>query len=281
MVRLTAVHVPPRLLCAIPRSGNGPCGASALWLHRCTFGRPCVPSRCERRRAMAVESKGRALVAVLAAGASRRMGAPKLLLPYLDSKGSKTCLLERACAAACASRASGVAVVCGPNVDEVRAVVGRCASGCAGGCEAGRPSVLVNGAWETGQASSVACAARAALEGGFDALVVMTADQPFVEARHLDALMAAHAGAAPEGADGFSTAGPDGRAVHALRASRGGRGGNPCLFPARRAPPAARPGGRRGRASALRVRCACRGPRRVRRARRRAHLLRRRRARGL
>lgn len=180
---------------------------------------------------MAVESNGRALVAVLAAGASRRMGAPKLLLPYLDSKGSKTCLLERACAAACASRASGVAVVCGPNVDEVRAVVGRCASGCAGGCEAGRPSVLVNGAWETGQASSVACAARAALEGGFDALVVMTADQPFVEARHLDALMTAHAGAAPEDADGFSTAGPDGHAVYALRASRGGRGGNPCLFP--------------------------------------------------
>ena len=168
---------------------------------------------------MVVETSGRVMVAILAAGASRRMGRPKLLLPYRDSSGSETCLLERACSAACASRASSVIVICGSSAGEARKVVDHLADADET-CSRGRLTVLFNANWEHGQSTSVALAAHAALKEGFDALVVMTADQPFVETRHLDALMDSFAAGSE-----FPV-----QRLTALRASRAGKNGNPCLF---------------------------------------------------
>ena len=197
----------------------------------------------------------RVLVCVLAAGSSARMGFPKLLATYPGPDGAGTRLLERACHAALDSRAAQVAVVTGAYAAEMAPVIdrlsGTCASperrGAVAGTAAGEdglvgevgpagPSmpaaatelrlvVLRNGAWSQGQSSSVRLAARHALEHEFDAAVFMAADQPFVEAAHLDALVAAF--------ENMQAAGPadSPSAPYALRSRCGERQGNPCLFP--------------------------------------------------
>ena len=71
-------------------------------------------------------SSGRAarvLVCVLAAGASSRMGFPKLLAAYPGPDGTDTCLLARACRAALGSRAAQVAVVTGAYAGEMAPVL--------------------------------------------------------------------------------------------------------------------------------------------------------------
>ena len=197
----------------------------------------------------------RVLVCVLAAGSSTRMGFPKLLATYPGPDGAGTRLLERACRAALDSRAAQVAVVTGAYAAEMAPVIerlsGTCASserrGAGAGTAAGEdglvgevgpagPSmpaaateprlvVLRNDAWSQGQSSSVRLAARHALAHGFDAAIFMAADQPFVEAAHLDALVAAF--------ENMQAAGPADApgAPYALRSRCGERQGNPCLFP--------------------------------------------------
>ena len=71
-----------------------------------------------------------------------------------------------------------------------------------------------NPSWERGQSTSVRTAARFAAAHGYDLLLVMVADQPYVEASHLDALLRAYA---EGGACACVTRGA-------------GRQGNPCLF---------------------------------------------------
>ncbi len=196
-----------------------------------------------------MRERPRVCVAVLAAGVSRRMGACKMTLALPDG----TMLLGRALDAAlgCAARAAGlhaddgratsrsiadatiasveVVVVTGAHREVVSPIVAR-----AGVCE------LHNPRWASGQASSVALAARYALGSGFDALLVTVADQPFVCASHLRELIERfadrHAGAARfdanartvmGGADGSGPAAPV--AWRTLQAGTGRRG-NPCLF---------------------------------------------------
>ena len=187
-------------------------------------------------------SSGRAarvLVCVLAAGASSRMGFPKLLAAYPGPGGADTCLLARACRAALGSRAAQVAVVTGAYAGEMAPVLEGLRGGLedpsrhAGGADPADPArapeprlvELRNGAWSQGQASSVRLAAQHALARGFDAVVFMAADQPFVTAEHLDALIAAF--------EQMQAAGPAGAAPapFALRSRCGTRQGNPCLFP--------------------------------------------------
>lgn len=71
-----------------------------------------------------------------------------------------------------------------------------------------------NPSWERGQSTSVRTAARFAAAHGYDLLLVMVADQPYVEASHLDTLLRAYA---EGGACACVTRGA-------------GRQGNPCLF---------------------------------------------------
>ena len=140
-------------------------------------------------------------VAVLAAGASKRMGACKLAAPFAGST-----LLERALDAACGCGAAQTVVVTGAH----RSLVAPLARA-RGACEAHNP------AWECGQSTSVRAAARFAAAHGFAALLVMVADQPYLEARHLAALLRARAAGDAD----------------AYVAESGGRRGNPCLFDAR------------------------------------------------
>lgn len=181
----------------------------------------------------------RVLVCVLAAGASSRMGFPKLLAAFSGSDGAGTCLLTRACRAALDSRATQVAVVTGAYVNEMAPVLeelrGRFeksrqnieGAGPADSASARMPRLveLRNDAWSQGQATSVRLAAQHARALDFDAIIFMAADQPFVEAEHLDALVAAF----EQMQDAETTdAAP---ASFALRSRCGTHQGNPCLFP--------------------------------------------------
>lgn len=141
-----------------------------------------------------------ACAAVLAAGASTRMGTCKLTRPFAGST-----LLERALRAARGCAAAETVVVTGAHRDAVARSVQE-----LGAREAFNPS------WECGQSTSVRTAARFAAARGYDLLLVMVADQPYVEAAHLDALLRAYA-----------TGG-----AHACVTQGAQRRGNPCLFDA-------------------------------------------------
>ena len=108
-------------------------------------------------------------------------------------------------------------VVTGGHASEVRGVLARLSA------EGLALAEVENPAWAGGQASSVRAAVRAAEAAGVAALVVMTADAPFVEARHIDALVRAWQ-------DGETEREGDAR-PRAYQAAYGGRRGTPCLFP--------------------------------------------------
>lgn len=157
----------------------------------------------------------RVAVAVLAAGASTRMGAGacKLARPFAG-----TTLLARALDAASSSQADEVFAVLGAH----RGLTAPIAVACG-------VRAVENPGWEKGQATSVALAAAVAAREGFDALLVMVADQPFVDACHLDALMGAFR-ADRARATGPARPGAAGTVPCAYAASADGRRGNPCLF---------------------------------------------------
>lgn len=142
----------------------------------------------------------RVCACVLAAGASRRMGRPKLLAPFAGST-----LLDRAIDAAQESMCDQVAVVTGACHAAMRETLSRRGVAC-----------VHNPDWESGQASSVRAAAAYARQHGFDALLVMVADQPLVTFREIDALWRAYV------AEGHA----------ACVCSTAGHAGNPCLFDA-------------------------------------------------
>lgn len=114
---------------------------------------------------------------VLAAGASTRMGSPKQLIIHEGKP-----LVIRAAAAAVKAGADPVVVVLGANSDQIETVL------------TGLPEVIavVNPAWETGLASSLAAGLRAALDAAdCDGVLVTLADQPLVDAEALKRLIAA------------------------------------------------------------------------------------------
>ena len=178
----------------------------------------------------------RVLACVLAAGSSSRMGFPKLLAPYLGHDGLGTCLLEHACEVALDSHAFQVAVVTGAHAGKMTPVLESCAgfdqlkrlekpAGPYSETAQRRLVELRNDAWSQGQSTSVRIAAQHARALDFDAIIFMAADQPFVEAEHLDALIAAFGRIR-------GTEAPDAApAPVALRSRCGTRQGNPCLFP--------------------------------------------------
>jgi molybdenum cofactor cytidylyltransferase len=145
--------------------------------------------------------KLRVAAIVLAAGASQRMGGANKLLAELDGVP----LVARAVDAALASRAACTVVVTGPDAARVRRAL------------APRDVVFAhNRAAARGIASSLA-RGIAALDPEIDGALICLADMPWVDAAHLDALIAAFArGARP-----------------ICVPVRGRRRGNPVLWPAR------------------------------------------------
>ena len=109
---------------------------------------------------------------VLAAGASRRMGRAKQLLPV----GGRP-LLEGVVASACASRLDEVLVVLGARAEEIRAAV-----------DLGRARPVLNPDHAVGMSTSLR-AGLAALGPAVDRAVVILGDQPAVSAALLDELL--------------------------------------------------------------------------------------------
>jgi molybdenum cofactor cytidylyltransferase len=113
---------------------------------------------------------------ILAAGASRRMGEPKQLLPVHGRP-----LLEAALAAACESRLDEVVVVLGAHADEIRRTV-----------RLGRARVVFNPAFAEGMSTSLR-AGIASLGSHVARAVVILGDQPDISAEVVDLLLDTHA----------------------------------------------------------------------------------------
>lgn len=111
---------------------------------------------------------------LLAAGGSRRMGRPKQLLAWQG-----TSLVRRAAEAALASRCSELVVVLGSGSSEVAAELGGL-----------RLRTCVNPNWEAGIASSLRTGVGE-LGDDAEAVLVLLADQPKVDAALLDRLIVA------------------------------------------------------------------------------------------
>lgn len=142
-------------------------------------------------------------VAVLAGGASRRMGMPKLLAPFV-----RTTLLDHALDTALGSIANEVCLVTGAYHEAMADHLKHRDD------LPNRFSVTYNRHWQDGQSTSVKTAVQFAQQHGCAGLLLLVADQPFVTSQHLNRLIAAH---------------HQGSAL-AYIASNGQRHGNPCLF---------------------------------------------------
>lgn len=114
--------------------------------------------------------------AILAAGASRRLGMAKQLLPYRG-----TTLLGAVARELCASRCERVAVVLGARAGEIAPTLVELPV-----------EPLANVSWDEGMASSIRCAAGWAVRERLSALVIAVCDQPRLTADHVDRLIAAH-----------------------------------------------------------------------------------------
>jgi molybdenum cofactor cytidylyltransferase len=115
-------------------------------------------------------------IAVLAAGASTRLGQPKQLLPFRGRS-----LVRHAAAVACEAAVGPVAVVVGHEAERVAAELA--------GLDV---TTLRNAAWRDGMGTSIAAAARwARALPRAHALLIATCDQPQVTAPTLRALAAA------------------------------------------------------------------------------------------
>lgn len=113
--------------------------------------------------------------AVLAAGASSRLGRPKQLV-LVDGVP----LIRLVARAAARSRCARVAIVLGANAANVAPALE--------GLDVER---VDNPEWAEGMAASVRAAAAWAGRHALDALLLAVADQPRLSSRHLDALIAA------------------------------------------------------------------------------------------
>ena len=111
---------------------------------------------------------GRIGAIVLAAGASSRLGQPKQLLEFEGEP-----LLRRVMRAAAGAGCSPVVVVLGANADGIIREV-----------PIAGVTVVRNEEWERGVGSSIRCGLRHLLDSSpkIDAVVLVTCDQPFVDA---------------------------------------------------------------------------------------------------
>lgn len=116
---------------------------------------------------------------ILAAGASRRLGRPKQLLPYGDGV-----LLDAVLTTARGCGFSQIVLALGGSGDDVRRTVN------TGGCD-----VVDNPRYEDGCSSSIA-AAIPTLHPGTDVVVLLLGDQPGVRPETVGRLLSGRGGAA-------------------------------------------------------------------------------------
>jgi len=122
----------------------------------------------------ALNSKGIWAV-VLAAGESKRMGEPKLLLPLAGRT-----MIEAVVEQALASRAERTVVVLGAERERIEAALCRFPV-----------DIAFNPGYKSGMLSSAIRGIKA-LPGSAHAALILLADQPFITSRVIDAVIAAH-----------------------------------------------------------------------------------------
>jgi CTP:molybdopterin cytidylyltransferase MocA len=125
------------------------------------------------------------LVAILAGGASRRLGRPKQLVE-IDGEP----LIRRQCRVAMESNVGEVVVIVGCHARECATAAAAAALGAWPA-----PAVRVNEHWEEGLASSIREAVRAAIDAGAPGLMLVHGDQFALTSADLRALQAAWLGA--------------------------------------------------------------------------------------
>jgi molybdenum cofactor cytidylyltransferase len=101
---------------------------------------------------------------ILSGGASRRMGAPKALLPYHHGGTFLEHLLK---------------VTDHPRIGWRRVVLGADAAAIAEGVELPADEVVINENWEAGQLSSIQCGLRS-LPEGTDGMLLCLIDHPLI-----------------------------------------------------------------------------------------------------
>ncbi|HKV05672.1 MAG TPA: nucleotidyltransferase family protein [Candidatus Acidoferrales bacterium] len=112
----------------------------------------------------AVASQRPLAAAILAAGESRRMGAPKALLPFRG-----TTFLEHLLEATRHPRVGVTRIVVGAHAEEIRTAL-----------PARAASIVVNAEWAKGQLSSIQAAIRSLPERGTAGVLVCPVDHPMI-----------------------------------------------------------------------------------------------------
>ncbi len=157
---------------------------------------------------------------LLAAGGSRRLGAPKQLL--VNEQGNA--LLLRLAAAAGEAGCTPIVIVLGAHADAVRELLHSAVSTDA-------VTIVENTDWASGMASSMRAGLDALEHSAATATVLVACDQPAVDAQHLRALIALHASSGSrvvseyDGVAGIPAVWPrrDWPAMRAVRGDRGAR----------------------------------------------------------
>jgi molybdenum cofactor cytidylyltransferase len=112
-------------------------------------------------------------ILILAAGGSSRMGEPKQLLPW-----KQTTLLGNSIEQALLVKEAEVFVVLGSSYKEIRSSI-----------QDFPITILINELWEQGMGSSISIGINKILEkNSFDNVLIMLADQPFVDGNYLTEL---------------------------------------------------------------------------------------------
>src|SRR6202047_369687 len=107
----------------------------------------------------------RTAIVILAAGGSRRLGQPKQLLSVLGEP-----LLRRVVRMAADAGPDHLVVVLGSNASDCVAVIKHCGV-----------DIVVNPFWECGLAGSVRLGVERAEEEGAEAVLLLLADQPWLD----------------------------------------------------------------------------------------------------
>jgi molybdenum cofactor cytidylyltransferase len=121
------------------------------------------------------QSNSNISVVILAAGASRRMGTPKQLLPW-----GKSTLLEHTINEVLKLKIKETVVVLGANYDIIEKKINQCGV-----------TILYNSDWQMGLGKSIACAAKYLVDSkpDVDGMLVLLADQPFINDWYLNTLL--------------------------------------------------------------------------------------------
>lgn len=114
-------------------------------------------------------------VVILAAGASRRMGSAKQLLPW-----GETTLLKHTITTAQKTCANSIIVVLGANYNVIKKDIKDIPI-----------TIIKNNNWELGLGQSIACGASFVLKlkEDIDGVLFMLADQPFINSKYLNKIM--------------------------------------------------------------------------------------------